>query len=383
MPRLNPIFSSLQTYPITVLQDRKASLEASGRRLLDFSIGDPVEPTPEFIRQALLSSVRPRCGYPRVSGAASVRAAMAAYLKRRFGVSVDPDTQILPTAGSKEAVFHIPLLFIDPSAPDRRVVFPDPGYPAYMRGTLFAGGTPHPVRLEGDYVFRPWQLPEDVLQQTRLLWINSPHNPSGAVTPLEDLQRIADMCREHDILCVSDESYVDIYHRDPPHSMLECGTDNIIVLHSLSKRSGMTGYRSGFLTGDPVVMGHLREFRSNPGLVPQDFVNAAAEVAWADDAHVAERRQTCRAKKSMFLSFFDESGIEVIGREATLYLWLRVPPGKASAQDWAEELLEAGLVVSPGTLFGVSGGGAGYVRLALVPSLAECQEAIQIWRTLL
>lgn len=366
---------------MSALQRRKAALEASGRRLLDFSIGDPCEPTPEFIRQAMLSAVAPACGYPTVHGAPSVRAAMAGYLSRRFGVTVDPEVQILPTAGSKEAVFHMPLLVIDPRADDRLVVFPDPGYPAYMRGALFAGGEPYPVQLSGDHVFRPWTLPSAVLRRTRLLWVNSPHNPSGAVTPLEDLQRIAAVCREHDILCVSDESYADIYHAQPPHSMLECGVENIVALHSLSKRSGMTGYRSGFLAGDPAVMAQLAELRSNPGLVPQDFVNAAAAAAWSDDAHVEAQRQACREKKALFLRFFDDVGIEVIGREATLYLWLRAPGGDAVR--WAERLLEAGIVVSPGSMFGVSGGGAGYVRLALVPSVEACQEAITIWQRLL
>lgn len=381
MPRLNPTFTDLQDYPMSALQRRKAALEAAGRRLIDFSIGDPCEPTPEFIREAMRAAIQPVCNYPTVRGTPEARAAMAGYLRRRFGVSVDPDVQILPTAGSKEAVFHIPLLVIDPRADDRLVVFPDPGYPAYMRGALFAGGEPYPVRLSGDHVFRPWTLPADVLRRTRLLWVNSPHNPSGAVTPLEDLQRIAAVCREHDILCVSDESYADIYHERPPHSMLECGVENIVVLHSLSKRSGMTGYRSGFLSGDPEVMRHLSKLRSNPGLVPQDFVNAAAAAAWSDDGHVEVQRQACREKKALFLRFFDEAGIEVIGREATLYLWLRAPGGDAVA--WAERLLEAGIVVSPGSMFGVSGGGAGYVRLALVPSVDACQRAITIWQRLL
>lgn len=383
MPRLNPTLTSLKTYPMTALQQRKAALVAAGHRLLDFSIGDPVEPTPAFIRQAMQDAITPRCGYPTVRGSTAVRSAIADYVRRRFGVTLDPDRQVLPTAGSREAVFHLPLLVIDPQADDRLVVFPDPGYPAYQRGALFAGGTPHPVELSGDFVFRPWQLPAEILRRTRLLWVNSPHNPSGAVNSLDDLQRIADVCREYDILCVSDESYADIYHQHPPHSMLECGTDNIIVLHTLSKRSSMTGYRSGFLAGDPAMMASLETLRSNPGLVPQDFVNAAAAAAWMDDAHVAERRAICRAKKNLFLAFFDEANIEVIGKEATLYLWIKVPQGLGSAEQWAERLLEAGLVVSPGSMFGVYGGGAGYVRLALVPSLDECQEAIQIWRTLL
>ncbi len=216
-----------------------------------------------------------------------------------------------------------------------------------------------------------------------MMWINTPHNPSGAVTSLSDLQRIADLCREHDILLVSDETYADIYQGDEaPHSILECGSEGLLVLHSLSKRSGMTGYRSGFLCGDPTIIRQLAKLRGNPGLVPQDFVNAAAAVAWADDAHVEERRSIFAEKKQLFLDFFDEVGLRVLGRSATIYLWVQVPEGQSEVQ-WADRLLAKGIVVSPGPMFGVSGAGAGYVRLALVPSLPVCREAIAVWRTLL
>ena len=383
MPRLNPVFENLSAYPIAALEAKKREVAAAGVRIFDFGTGDPREPTAEFIRQALLNSVQPRCGYPGVRGRAEVRQAISAYLKRRFGVDVDPDTQILPTAGSKEAVFHTPLLVIDKDAPDNLVIFPDPGYPAYQRGALFAGGQPYAVALEDDHVFRPWLLPEDVLKRARMMWINSPHNPSGAVTSLADLQRIADLCRKHDILLVSDETYADVYQGDDaPHSILECGSEGLLVLHSLSKRSGMTGYRSGFLAGDPAIMAQLTRLRANPGLVPQDFVNAAAAAAWSDDDHVHARRAIFEEKKQLFLDFFDEVGIEVVGRAATIYLWIKVPDGQTEVE-WADRLLAKGIVVSPGPMFGVSGAGAGYVRLALVPSMSVCREAIAVWRTLL
>ena len=195
---------------------------------------------------------------------------------------------------------------------------------------------------------------------------------------LEDLQRTAEVCRKHDILCVSDETYADIYDTTPPHSILECGLKNVLAIHSLSKRSGLTGYRSGFIAGDPDVMSRLRRFRANPGLVPQTFVNAAAQVAWADDAHVQKRREIFAEKKRLFIRFFDEMGWEFLGREATLYLWVRAPKG--SAEDWALELLEEGIVVSPGSMFGLTDSGALYIRLAMVPSLQKCQRAIEIWR---
>ncbi len=382
MPRLNPLLDQLAEYPMVELARRRKAVADSGIPVFDFSVGDPHEPTPDFIQDALRRSVTPRCGYPSVAGARSLRVAISGYAQRRFGVSLDPDRQILPTSGAKEAVFHTPQLVIDPAADDRVVVFPDPGYPAYQRGALFAGGEPVAVPLSGDHVFRPWELPRRILERTRLIWLNTPHNPSGAVTALDDLQRAADLCRKYDILLISDEAYADIYHHEPPPSLLQTGVEGILVLHSLSKRSGMTGYRSGFLAGDPDLIGRLRTLRSNPGLAPQSFVNAAAEVAWADDAHVEERRQIFREKRALLRDFLESSGHEVHGSEAAIYLWLKVPAGQDD-ESYARHLLAHGIVVSPGRMFGVEGAGRGYVRLALVPTLDEIRQAIQTWRRIL
>ena len=379
MPRLNPTLTSLKTYPAVELERRKAAVLAQGKRLFDFSVGDPTEPTPQFIQDALKEGLRPRCGYPSVRGDAAVRNAIAGYIERRFAVAVDPETQVLPTSGSKEAVFHLPLLVVDPRAEDRAVAFPDPGYPAYQRGVMFAGGEPVPVPLSGDHVFRPWELPDEVVSRLRMVWLNTPHNPSGAVTSLEDLRRAADFCRAHDIVLVSDESYADVWLScDPPPSLLQAGVEGVLVLHSLSKRSGMTGYRSGFLAGDPQLVAQLARLRSNPGLVPQSFVNAAATVAWSDDQHVAERRALFASKQALLRAHFASMGLEVVGSEAGLYVWVRTPSGRTD-EDWALELLEHGIVVSPGPMFSVCGGGQGFVRLALVPSIAEIEAAIAAW----
>jgi len=379
---MNPLLDRLADYPMVELERRKEAVAARGLTLYDFSIGDPVEETPAFIRQALHAAVHPHLGYPSIAGAADLRAAIAGYVARRFGVDLDPATQILPTAGSKEAVFHTPLLVVDPAAPDRAVVFPDPGYPAYQRGVLFAGGEAVAVPLDGDHVFRPWTLPEALLQRTRMIWLNSPHNPSGAVTSLAELQRAADLCRERDILLVCDEAYADIFHGEPPPSLLQAGTEGVLVLHSLSKRSGMTGYRSGFLAGDAAMIARMRKLRSNPGLSSPDFVNAAARAAWSDDAHVAERRGLFRAKRQLLLDLFEELGLEVHGAEATIYLWVRVPAGHDD-ESWAALLLDRGIVVSPGRMFGVEGAGRSYVRLALVPSVEEIRAAVGALRAVL
>ena len=377
MPRFNPLLSQLRTYPAIAVDEAKARLEATGRRVYDFGKGDPAEPPPSFVRDALFDAVEPRLPYPRVMGSHAVRQSIADYLARRFGVSLDPATQIVPTSGSKEAVFHLPLLVIDRDAPDRGVVFPDPGYPAYQRGALFAGGEAIAVRLSGDHILRPERLDPAIVERTRMVWLNTPHNPSGAVMALDDLKRAADFCRAHDILLASDETYADVYHADPPHSLLECGTEGILVLHSLSKRSGMTGYRSGFVAGDPELMKAFATLRTNPGIVPTDFVNAAAAAAWADDDHTEERRAVFREKKALFLELFDRLNMTVIGREASLYLWVAAPGGDDEA--YAKRLLDAGIVVSPGRIFGVDGAGVGYIRLAMVPTVDECKSAIALW----
>ena len=187
MPRFNPVLEQLQTYPAVAIDQRKAELLAEGRTVFDFGKGDPEEPVLPAASEALKNAVVERMPYPRVKGSDAVRESIAAYMDRRFGVQLDPATQILPTSGSKEAVFHMPLLVIDRDAPDRAVVFPDPGYPAYHRGVLFAGGEPIAVHLEGDHILRPWTLPDEVIDRTRMIWLNSPHNPSGAVMSLDDL----------------------------------------------------------------------------------------------------------------------------------------------------------------------------------------------------
>ena len=380
MPRYNPILSQLGVYHQQKSEERKAAILAKGKRLLDFSVGDPIDPVPEFIRQGLKDAIPANCRYPKVRGKLEVRQSVVDYVSRRFDVQLDSERHVLPVSGSKEVVFHLPQILIDPKASDRKVIFPDPGYPVCERGALFAGGEPIAIPLSGDFVFRPWELDPGLLRQTRLLWINSPHNPSGAVMSLDDLHRTAEVCRKYDILLASDECYADVYspNVEPPHSILECGLENVLALFSLSKRSGMTGYRSGFVAGDPEVIAQFTKYRSNPGVVPQSFVNEAASLAWADDAHVAERRMRFARKKDLFVDFFDRIGWETIGRDASLYLWIKVPEG-ITAQEWVLRLIDEGLVVSSGDMFSCSNAGDGYLRIAMVPSLNDCKEAIRLW----
>lgn len=380
--RLNPRLGQLPSYPTVVLDRKKAELIAQGKPVFDFGTGDPTEPTPAFIRARVGESIPENCRYPTVVGDVGVRRAFAGWAQRRLGVHLDPDRQVLPSSGSKEVVFHLPLLCIDPAAADRAVVFPDPGYSVYYRGTVFAGGEPVPQRLDGDFVQRPWTLPREVLRRTRLLWINSPHNPTGAVMSENDLRRTWEVCREYDILLASDECYADTWFDRPPTSILQVATEGVLAVFSLSKRSGMTGYRTGMVAGDPQVMAALRDLRANPGLAPQDFVNAAAATAWDDDAHAEERRAIFAAKRAVLVEFLRTAGLEVVASEASFYLWVRAPSGH-DGMSYAAKLLSAGIVVNPGSAFAVTDAGNDFVRLALVPDVETCRDACRVWAGML
>ncbi len=374
----NPVLDALQTNLMVALDERKRELRAAGRRLFDFGVGDPREPTPAFLRDALRAGVPDVSQYPSPAGTPALRRACAGYLERRFGVKVDPERQILPATGAKETIFHLPLAFAGGDPRRSKVVMPDPGYGTYEVGARFAGLEPVKVPLTPgrSFLVEPEELGEDVLSRTLLFWVSYPHNPTGAVAPRDYLERVGRAARRYGFVVASDECYADLYFGARPPSMLEIQTENVVAIHSCSKRSGMTGYRSGFTAGDPDVIAVLRQTRSHPGVASPDFVSAAAVAAWSDDAHAAERRDVFRRKRDRVLAFFAERGLRCDASEATLYLWLHVPAGHTSAS-YAAALLEEGIVVAPGTAFGA---GEGYVRVALVPTLAECEDAIAAWR---
>ncbi|WP_242394459.1 succinyldiaminopimelate transaminase [Anaeromyxobacter oryzisoli] len=373
----NPALSQVQKNLSVEIDERRRALAARGVRLFDFGIGDPKEPTPAFIREALRAAVPEVSQYPSAFGTAPLRRSIAGYLRRRFGVTVDPESQVLACAGAKEAIFHLPLAFAgDPSR--RKIVMPDPGYPTYEVGARFAGLEPVKVPLTAArrFLLEPEDVGEETLRQTLIFWISYPHNPTGAVAPRDYLARVGEAALRYGFVVASDECYADIYYGERPASMLEVQLENVLAVHSCSKRSGMTGYRSGFLAGDPDLVKVLRGVRSHPGVSSPAFVSAAATAAWGDDAHPAERREIFRRKRDRFLRFFAERGLVADASEATLYLWVRVPAGETSAS-YALRLLEGGIVVAPGTAFGA---GEGYIRVALVPTLEECEEAITAWK---
>ncbi len=361
-------------YPIAALQERARAMREAGETLIDFSIGDPREPTPPFIPKALRRAVPEISQYPTTRGLRVLREAIAGYVLRRFGIQVDPETQVLPTTGSKEAIFSTPFAFVD-SGGEQGVIWPTPGYPIYGRGALLAGAVGHPVRLGEDFVLRASDVCDRTWRRSVLAWTNSPHNPAGAVMSRADLEEFYRKCRAFEVLWCADECYVDLYEEEPPSSVLEVADPDlsgVVSYLSLSKRSGMTGYRSAAMVGDARAIGALASLRTSTGTAPPEFTQMAAAAAWSDDSHVAERRRIFGEKRAVLREVFRGMGYRVAASRAGLYLWVEV----GDDLEMTTRLLDRGVVVSPGRVFGE--GGEGYIRLALVPGVKQCRQAVEV-----
>ena len=374
---LNPALERSGAYPLLRLDERRREIEERGIELYDFGTGDPREPTDPKIRRALVEGLPEVSQYPTTQGKRELREAFSGWMARRHRVELDPERQVLPATGSKEAIFHAPFAFLHPSHTRCGVAFGTPGYPVYERGTLFAGGEPLPVRLRADDGFL---LPPEAIdpERTRILWINYPHNPTGVRATYQYLEKVAALCREHDLLLFSDECYNDLYSGEPPPSILEVTKERALAFCSLSKRSGMTGYRSAMMAGDAELIAALKKLRPSVGAATPSFVQDAAVAAWSDDEHVRERRRVFAGKRALFEAFLARTGIDYLPTDASIYLWVAAPGGDDEA--YALRLLEEGIVVAPGRSFGP--GGEGYIRIALVPGLEECARAIERWKRL-
>ena len=378
---LNPALERGGAYPLLRLEERRREVRERGVELFDFGTGDPREPTDEKIREALKEGVPEVSQYPITAGKRELREAFCGWMGRRHGVALDPEAEVLPATGSKEAIFHAPLAFLHPAHERRGVAYGTPGYPVYERGTLFAGGDPMPVKLRAQdgFLLRVEELdPEKV----RALWINHPHNPTGATASYEYLEKVAAFCREHDVLLFSDECYNDLYSGEPPPSILEVTRERTLAFCSLSKRSGMTGYRTAMMAGDAELIAALGKLRPSIGVATQSFVQDAAIAAWSDDEHVVERRRVFGEKREHFKDFFERVGLGYLPTDASFYLWVAVPEAFAGDDEaYALRLLEEGIVVAPGRSFGA--GGEGYIRVALVPGLQGCRRAIERWEAMI
>ena len=373
---VSPVLAAQGTYPFVRIERAKRKAAEAGVEILDFGQGDPREPTDPAIRQALVDALEERMGYPKAEGLPELREAIAGWCERRFGVAVDPDTGVIPTYGSKEAIFSFAQCMVDPASARDTVVVTEPGYPVPARGAAFAGAQVLALPLLEENGFLPDLDEVDDWDRIALFWVNYPNNPTGAVAPLAFYERLAELAREHDFLLCSDEAYSELWFTEPPASALQVADrSNVAVFQTLSKRSSMTGYRSGFVAAPAEVITALKTFRPSTGAAPQEFVQRASIVAWNDEAHVERTRDAYRRKREVLLGVLARKGWRVAASEATMYLWVEVPAGETS-EACAERLLRHGVVVAPGSYLGESG--EGYVRLALVPTLEECERAAAI-----
>ena len=262
MTHLSPAMRAVEPYPFEELDRRKKDAFDAGRRVIDFGVGDPREETPALVRDALKEAIGPISSYPRAAGLPPLRGAIAAWAERRYGARLDADTQILPTLGSKELVFSLAQAVLDPAAGKDLVLTTAPGYPIPERGARYAGGDVARLRLTEERGFLPDldAIADERWSRASVLWLNYPNNPTGAVAPLSFLADAAERCRAHDVLLASDEAYSELWFGEeaPPGALQLGDLSNVLVLNTLSKRSSMTGYRSGFAAGDPTLIAALR-----------------------------------------------------------------------------------------------------------------------------
>ncbi|NRA44199.1 MAG: aminotransferase class I/II-fold pyridoxal phosphate-dependent enzyme [Oligoflexales bacterium] len=383
---LNSRTESLAPYPMEELARIKRELLATGQKVYNFGTGDPTIPVWEPITEAIKDGVSTLSQYPSIHGLPELREAHKSYLKRRFGIETGEDIMILPTRGSKEAVFHIALSLVGRAGGRKRIVYPDPGYPVYRSSAIFAGGTPHPVQLkeEESYLLKPWQLDKEVVKDTAALWLNYPHNPTGAIADKSYWQELINWAHDNDVIILSDDCYADIYDdsSEPPLNPLSISSDRVLSFMSLSKRSGLTGFRAGFLAGDSKILKPHSKARANFGLANPVHIQEGSIVAWNDDAHVKERRVIFGKRMEALVPFLMERGVLKEKPKATFYLWCKVPK-KFNENDieFCLQLAKKGIIASPSSW--LSENVSGYFRLALVPSVDEIQEAKAILKDFL
>jgi N-succinyldiaminopimelate aminotransferase len=387
---VNPRLRLLAPYPFERLRALFAGVVPdASKRPISLSIGEPRHPTPSFVREALCAATGGLANYPTTIGAPPLREAIAGWLSRRYGLPpLDPATQVLPTLGSREALFAFAQAVVDASRPEATVVLPNPFYQIYEGAALLAGATPHCVNAEAARGFaHDWlRVPDAVWSRTQLLYVCSPDNPTGRVMTQDDWRTLFALSDRHGFVIAADECYCEIYFDEarPPLGALQAaraeGRDdyrNLVVFGSLSKRSNVPGMRSGYVAGDAALIKAFLLYRTYHGSAMSTTVAQASITAWSDEAHVIENRRQYAAKFRTLQPRL-AAALPCEMPDAAFYLWARTPGDDA---EFAKRLYaEHNVTVLPGSYLGrtVDGvnPGAGRVRIALVAEADECAEAI-------
>ena len=385
---MNPLLARLHPYPFERLRELTRGITPNPAfKPIGLGIGEPKHATPELIRRTLTDNLAGLASYPATAGEPRLREACAAWVQRRYGVTLDAGTQVLPVNGSREALFALAQTVIDPTKPGATVVCPNPFYQIYEGAALLAGAQTAFVNSDPARNFAPdWaSVPDEVWARTQLLYVCSPGNPTGAVMPLAEWQALFELSDQHGFVIASDECYSEIYFREePPLGGLEAAVQlgrkdfrRLIALTSLSKRSNVPGMRSGFVAGDAALLKQFLLYRTYHGSAMSPVVQAASIAAWNDEAHVVDNRNLYRAKFAQVTPLL--SGVmDVALPDAGFYLWAGIAGGDDVA--FALQLLaQYNVAVLPGSLLARESGGinpgAGRVRMALVAGVDECLEA--------
>jgi succinyldiaminopimelate transaminase len=343
-----PVSAALPDFPWDLLEPAKALAAAHPDGLVDLSMGTPVDPVPSVVQDALCAAADAP-GYPLTAGSPALRSAISSWVSRACAAA--PGFGVLPTIGSKELVAWLPSLL--GLGPDDVVVIPPVCYPTYEVGARLAGASV--VRAESLFALGPARV--------RLVWLNSPSNPTGRVLPAAHLRKVVDWARERGAVVASDECYLPLGWEESPVSVLSVcdgGYHGVLAVHSLSKRTNLAGYRAGFVAGDPSVVGELLAVRKHAGMIVPAPVQAAMVAALGDESHVDEQRERYARRRAVLRPALLGAGFTIEHSRAGLFLWCTRGEDGWSTVDW---LARQGILAAPGAFYGPAG--SEYVRLAL------------------
>ncbi len=371
---------SLPPYLFVEISRKIAEKRAAGIDVITFGIGDPDLPTPPHIMAALHEAADNPANhrYPESEGLPELRAAIGVWMEQRFGQSFDPATEILPLIGAKEGIANTAYCFIDPG--DIALV-PDPGYPVYSIGTMFAGGESHYMALTEENGWLPdfSEIPAEVADRARMMWLNYPNNPTGATATAEFFDEVVAFAKQHDIVVCHDNAYSDVAYDGyvPPAFMQAAGARDVgMEFFSFSKTYNMTGWRIAWAAGNAEVINALMRVKSNVDSgIPQAIQLMAIEALQGDQSSIAENNATLERRRDRVVEALEQIGLRVQRPKASLYVWAHTPEGMTSAEFAGRLLEEQAVVVTPGRGYGEQG--EGYVRLSLTIPDDQLEEGIR------
>ena len=383
--RLAKRIEKLPPYLFVEISRKIEEKKARGEDVISFAIGDPDIPTPGYIIDSLCEAAHDPKNhrYPETNGLFELREAIAQWYKKRFGLEFDANKEVLPLIGSKEGIGHIALCYIDPG--DVALV-PDPGYPVYALGTMFAGGDSYYMPLNEENRFLPDlnSIPEDIAKKARILWINYPNNPTAAVADLVFFEEVVAFAKKYDIVVCHDGPYTEVaFDGYRPVSFLEAegARDVGVEFHSLSKSYNMTGWRIGMVVGNGDIIHALMTVKSNlDSGIPQAIQRAAITALLGDQDCIAQNVAIYQRRRDRVMSTLTNVGLKANTPKASLYIWVKVPDGYSSADFCSKLLDELSVVVTPGSGYGSTG--EGYIRLSLTTPDDRLEEGLKRLETL-